>query len=90
MAHDIKTRFFVLSKYFNQWQYSTEGATGVTAVVPAFLDALTLFQPGGQVLPNITEVAQKFLHGYISTEVDNVDWVPCCIGFSWKVKTSMI
>ena len=35
----------------------TAGATGATAVASKFLDVLTLFQPGGQILPNISEVA---------------------------------
>jgi hypothetical protein len=30
----------------------TAGATGGTAVAPKFSDALTLFQPGGQILPH--------------------------------------
>ena len=39
---------------------------GATAVAPKFSDALTLFQPGGQILPNIAKVAQKFPRGYIN------------------------
>ena len=38
----------------------TAGATGATAVAPKFSDALTLFNPGGQILPNIAEVALNF------------------------------
>ena len=36
------------------------GATGATAVAPKFSDTLTLFQPGGQILPTIGVVAPKF------------------------------
>ena len=35
----------------------TAGATGATAVAPKFSDTLTLFQPRGQILPTITEIA---------------------------------
>ena len=35
----------------------TAGATGTTMVASKFSDALTLFQPGGQIAPNIAEVA---------------------------------
>jgi hypothetical protein len=37
------------------------GATGTTVVAPKFSNALNLFQPGGggQILPNIAEVAPK-------------------------------
>ena len=38
----------------------TTGATGATAVAPKFSDTLTLFQPGGQILPTIGAVAPKF------------------------------
>ena len=36
------------------------GATGATAVAPKFSDTLTLYPPGGQILPTITEFATKF------------------------------
>jgi len=37
----------------------TAVATGLTAVAPKFSDTTTLFQSGGQILPNIEEVAPK-------------------------------
>jgi hypothetical protein len=37
------------------------GATGMTAVAPKFLDTLTLFQPGGKILPIITELQRSHL-----------------------------
>ena len=39
--------FFVLFQFIST-NDSTKGATGATAIVPEFLDALTLFQPGRQ------------------------------------------
>ena len=44
-------------------------ATGETAVKPKFSDTLTLFQPGGQILPTISAVAPKFPHGYVPASV---------------------
>ena len=41
----------------------TAGATGATAVAPKFSDTLTLFQPGGQILPTIGAVTPKFSLG---------------------------
>ena len=36
-----------------------QGATSATMAAPKFSDTLTLFQPGGQIVPNIAEVAPK-------------------------------
>ena len=39
-------------------KYLAAAATGATA--PKFSDTLTLFQPGGQILPTIGTVAPRF------------------------------
>ena len=41
------------------------GATGTTAVTLNFSDTITLFQLGGQILPNIIAVRPKFTHSYV-------------------------
>ena len=37
----------------------TACAMGEATVAPRFLDTLTLFQPSGQIMPDISEVAPK-------------------------------
>ena len=53
------------------------GATGATAVTPKFWDTLTLLQPGGQILPTISEVAPKFF-----------PWLrPCLLSINFHIST---
>ena len=47
-SKDFNEKGFI--KYIIYRDVST-GATGATAVAPKFSDTLTLFQPGGQILP---------------------------------------
>ena len=51
------------------------GATGATAVAPKFSDTLTLFQPGGQILPTIGAVEPEFF-----------PWLRPCLLFFWHDK----
>ena len=50
----------------------TTGTTGATTVAPKFLDTLTLFQPGGQILPTIGAVSPKL-----------TSWLRPCIKFNF-------
>ena len=52
---DLKTPGMILEGILDR--DITAVTTGLTAVALKFSDAITLFQSGGQILPNIEEVA---------------------------------
>ena len=62
--HLTKTKEFLINTIvipaYSYVRDVTTGATGATEVAPKFSDTLTLFQPGGQILPTIAEVEPKF------------------------------
>ena len=64
----LKPRNFILyNSALKSYRDVSTGMTGTTAVPPKFSNTLTLFQPWGQILSTIAEVApQKFPCGYIS------------------------
>ncbi len=60
LVYRLKGMKFLRIDSMYQYRNVFTGATGATAVAPKFLDTLTLFQPGGQILPTIGAVALRF------------------------------
>jgi hypothetical protein len=48
-----------LKVFLFKFRNVTTGTTGTNAVAPKLSDTLTIFQPGGQILPTIAEVEPK-------------------------------